>query len=95
MKIRRTKVTVVKEHVFTYAEHGAPLLVACEQCGVQTRMVLLDDRGLTSGADLQELRRDVQASGLHYTEGPDGSLLVCFGPIQRALANRRGLRRFF
>ena len=94
MKIRRTKIIVVKEHVFTYAEHRSPIRIECERCGARTRMVRLDEAAVQSGS-LQEIRREVEASGLHYTEEANGSLLVCFGPPQQTLFNRCGLRRFF
>jgi len=94
MKIRRTKVTVVKEHVFTYAEQRSPIRIECRQCGAMTRMVRLDEAAVQSGS-LQEVRREVEASGLHYTEEENGSLLICFGPPQQSLLNRINVRRFF
>ena len=95
MKIRRTKVTVVKEHVFTYAEYRSPVRIQCERCGAMTRMIRLDQGAVRAGTNLQEIGRDVEASGLHYTEETDGSLLICFGPPQQSLLNRINIRRFF
>jgi hypothetical protein len=83
MRIRRTKVTVVKEHVFTYTEDRTPIRIKCNQCSAMTRMVRLDEAGVASGASLQEIRREVEASGLHYLEEPNGSLLICLGSLVR------------
>jgi hypothetical protein len=94
MKIRRTKVTVVKEHIFVVAEHRSPIRIQCEKCGAQTRMVRLDEAAVQSGS-LEEIRREVEASGLHYTEEETGALLVCFGPPQQTLLDRINVRRFF
>jgi len=55
MKIRRTKITVVKEHVFTYAEQRSPIRIECRQCGAMTRMVRLDEAAVQS-CSLQEIR---------------------------------------
>jgi len=81
MRIRRTKVTVVKEHAFTYVEHRSSIRIECEKCGAMTRMVRLDETTLVSGASMQEIRRDVEASGLHYTEEANGSFLICLNSL--------------
>lgn len=77
MKIRRTKVTVVTEHVFTFAEHRSPIQVECETCGAPTRILRPDDALLESGS-VEAIRREVEASGLHLTVGANGVLFVCF-----------------
>src|SRR2546427_699346 len=55
--------------------------IECEKCGAMTRMVRLDETALVSGASMQEIRRDVEASGLHYTEEANGSFLICLNSL--------------
>jgi hypothetical protein len=95
MRIRRTKVTVVKEHVFVLAEHCSPIQIECEQCGARTRIIRLDKASVEFGNNYEAIRREVEADGFHFTVEVDGSLLICLGPLQRDLLIRSGIRRFF
>jgi hypothetical protein len=77
MRIRRTKVTVVTEHVFTFTEHRSPIQVECETCGAPTRMISLSEGASVSGISPEALRQQVEAFGLHLTARADGALFIC------------------
>ena len=94
MRIRRTKVTVVKEHIFVVAERRSPIQVECAQCGAPVRVIRLDEASPDLGASLREIRNEVEASGLHYIEEANGSLLICLGPSRRQLLNQNRVWRF-
>jgi hypothetical protein len=77
MRIRRTKVTVVTEHVFTFFEHRSPIQVACSKCGGPAKMIRLDEAAAASGFSLDAIREQVEANGLHLTEEKDGAVFIC------------------
>jgi hypothetical protein len=81
MRIRRTKVTVVTEHVFTFTEHRSPFQVECETCGAPTRMISLNEASSVSGISPEAIRQQVEASGLHFTASEDGALFICFNSL--------------
>ena len=86
--------TIVREHVFV-VEHRAPTQVDCERCGAPVSVIRMDEASLDPDISLQEIRSEVEASGLHYIEETNGSLLICLGPSQPQLLNQSRVRRFF
>lgn len=77
MKIRRTKVTVVTEHVFTFAEQRPAVLVKCEKCGAAARIMRFDEVSARAGLSLQAFCSELEANGFHFTAMPDGELCLC------------------
>lgn len=77
MRIKRTKITVVNEHVFTYAEHRLSTQVECPTCGGTASMIRFEDVPGLSGLSPEVIRKEVEASGRHFAAGPDGSFLLC------------------
>ena len=77
MRIRKTKVTVVTEHVFTFAEHHSAAQAQCEKCGAPLRNIQLNEAAATSGVSMERFQREFEAKGFHFTEAANGTLFIC------------------
>lgn len=54
----------------------------CEPCGGQVRMVTADVAAILSGVSPRSIYRRVETGEVHYTETPDGLLLICANSIR-------------
>jgi hypothetical protein len=49
----------------------------CPECGEQVQMLTPDGAALVAGLSLRTIYRQVEAGRLHFSEVPEGPLLIC------------------
>lgn len=79
---RRREVTIEIDEV-VIRRPRAITLGWCHQCGAQVRMLTPDAAAATVNVSLRTIYRRVEAGRVHYTELPEGSLLVCANSLSQ------------
>ena len=75
-KRKRTEITVeTRLLVLRSAPHHARL--SCAICPAPTPLVAPDEAAVLAGVSTRTIYRWVEAEQLHFTETPEGKLLVC------------------
>jgi len=76
MKRRRTEITVETSWlVLRRARHRAPL--SCATCPWPTPLIAPEEAAVLAGVSTRTIYALVEAEQLHFTETPEGKLLVC------------------
>lgn len=83
MRIRRTKVTVVTEHVFTFAEPYSAVQLECEKCGAPLRCIQSDEVAARSSVNLEAFQRKFEAEGFHFSKAANGAVLMCLNSLRK------------
>lgn len=79
-KKRITKITVESERiVISRSQHAAPAWRAA--CRAQTQMLRPEEAAAIAGDTTRTIYRWVEAGKLHFTESPDGWLLICLNSL--------------
>lgn len=80
MKKTRRKITIETERLLVISrKKGAEAW--CEGCKAQRKMVEPRDAAAISGLSARAIFRRVEADQLHFTETPDGALLICLDSL--------------
>ena len=75
-KKRITKITVESERIIIHRRHqAAPAW--CAACRAQTQMLNPEEAAAIAAVTPRTIYRWVEAGKLHFTESPEGKLLVC------------------
>lgn len=80
MRKKVTIISVEKERVIEIRWQGRSRESLCEQCGVQARMLTLDEAAVVAGVSPSQVRDWVDTGGVHFTRTSDG-LLVCLDSL--------------
>ena len=76
MKRRRTEITVETSWlVLRRGRHHAPCY--CARCPSPTPLIAPEEAAVLAGVSTRTIYRWVEAEQLHYSETPEGRLLVC------------------
>ena len=79
-KKRITKITVESERVvISHRRHAA--LAWCAACRAQTRRLRPEEAAAIAAVTPRTIYRWVEAGKLHFTESPDGGLLICLDSL--------------
>jgi len=89
-KKRKTIITVESERVVWFRKHRVKTTAWCPECGKQTRMFSTDEAALISQFSTRDICRFAEAGRIHFTETPEGLLLVCL----KSLSDLRGTEGF-
>jgi hypothetical protein len=73
---RRTEITVETDQVL-FLRRRSFRLAWCAACAGQVHLVTAEEAAILAGLNLRAIFRRVEADQLHYTETPDGQLLIC------------------
>ena len=76
MKRRRTEITV-ETSLLVWRRAGQRALLSCATCASPTPLIAPDEAAALAGTSTRTIYRWVEAEQLHFTETPDGRLLVC------------------
>lgn len=76
-KKRMTKITLETERIIWLRQRRGFAPVWCAGCGDKTRMVSADEAALLTRMSARTLYRWIEAERIHFTETPDGLLMVC------------------
>ena len=80
---KRTEVTIESETVVVLRSGTSPLRAWCEGCEAASVMLTPDAAASIAGMTTQALYARVEAGLIHFTELPDGALLVCSASLGR------------
>ncbi len=53
----------------------------CEACAAQVRMVTAEEAAMIAEVSARAIYRRVEAGRIHFTETPEGLLLICFNSL--------------
>lgn len=76
-KKRVTRITVETERVIRLRQRRGFAPVWCAECGDENRMVSADQSALLICVSARTIYRWIEAERIHFTERPDGLLMVC------------------
>ena len=74
---RRTEITIEKRRIIFMNRSKVSVARYCEECGQTVRMVTADVAAALSGLSTRTIYRRVESGDVHYTETPEGPLLIC------------------
>jgi len=78
---RRIEITVETDQVLVVKKPGRAVSAWCGECNRRVRMATAEQAALLAGVSTRQLYRWVEASKLHFTETPEGLLLVCLDSL--------------
>jgi hypothetical protein len=81
-KKRVTTITVESERIIIHRRQQAAL-VWCAACRAQTLMLNPEEAAAIAAVTPRTIYRWVEAGKLHFTESPEGKLLVCLDSLPR------------
>ena len=80
---RRTLITVETDRIILMSGREVCPARWCAQCAGETRMVTVDEAAALTGVSSRTVYRRVEADELHFTETPEGLLLLCRNSLPR------------
>lgn len=78
MRRRRVEITVERERLLVLERREVSITDWCGACGSRVRMVMPDEAARLTGATARMVYRLVETGQVHFFEGPEVGLLVCF-----------------
>jgi hypothetical protein len=81
-KRRKTRITIETERVVLRRPRRESAW--CPECAEPCRMVSADEAALLLHTSTRAICRLVDASRVHFTEDPDGLLMICFKSLINA-----------
>jgi hypothetical protein len=78
MMKRRTEITIKTDRLLVFRQgrrHHTP--VRCADCDTETPMLTIDEAATLCRLSTLAVFRLVEAGQIHFTETPDGHLLIC------------------
>jgi hypothetical protein len=80
-KRKRTEIVVEREQVFVIRKLDDSAPQCCPQCGDQVQMVSVDEAASIRGVSSREIYQQVESAQVHFSEKPDGRLLICLASL--------------
>jgi len=76
-KRKRTEVVVEREQILVIRKLDNSASQCCPQCGDEVQMVSVDEAASIRGVSSREMYQQVESAQVHFSEKPDGRLLIC------------------
>lgn len=76
-KTKTTEITVERDEIFVVRKAAGPVGGWCEACGGEALFALPEAAAASAGVGVRLIYRLVETGKVHFTETPDGSVLVC------------------
>lgn len=86
---RRTRITVETERVLIVRRRGIEQQGWCEGCGEQVSLVTPEPAATVTGVSVRTICRMVESNKLHFSETPNGALLICLNSCSRESKKQR------
>jgi hypothetical protein len=77
----RTECSVEIDDVYVVKRVGRSVKGWCEGCGRAATLVTPEDAAVLTGMETRAVYRMVEASEIHWADGPEHLLLVCLGSL--------------
>jgi len=85
VKKTKTRIIIRTDEVVILRTNRRQPRISCQQCQGDTVMITPEEAKELAKTSAREIYRWVETGQIHYTESPDGSLLVCPDSILRML----------
>jgi hypothetical protein len=85
---RRVEITLERERLLVVERREVSITDWCGACGSRVRMVIPDEAARLAGTTARWVYRLVETGQLHFFEGPDLGLLVCFESLNNIFGDR-------
>ncbi|MBI4468416.1 MAG: hypothetical protein HY650_03735 [Acidobacteria bacterium] len=85
---RRRTITIDTERDLVIEQRSATAEARCEICRRSTTMVSPQKAGALAGVTQRTIYRWVEAAKLHFTESPDGHLLICLNSLKSVVTDK-------
>ena len=84
MKARRRRtVTIEIEERLVLGARPDACAASCPRCGAKTIFLTVDQAALLAGTRARVIYAGVESGAVHFTETPEGLLLVCLNSLPR------------
>ena len=83
VKKTKTEITIRTDEVVILRANRRESRISCRQCQGETLMITPEEAKALANTSAREIYRWVETGQIHYTERPDGSLLLCPDSILR------------
>jgi hypothetical protein len=90
MSMKRTRITTETRRVVIAKRSGFAVDGWCHACRQEVRRAGVDEAAALAGVTARTIYRWVEASTVHFTETPEGSVLVCTTSLRHALTRETG-----
>lgn len=81
---KRIEITVETDRVWFIRQRSSSLPVWCAECAEPSEMITALEAAAASGVDSRTIYRWVGAAeALHFTETPEGRLLICLNSLPK------------
>jgi len=78
---RRTEITVETDRVLIIRWDHTSVHTWCALCAEQVKMLTAEGAAAAAGVSLRAICRRVESGQLHFSETPDGQLLICLNSL--------------
>jgi len=78
---KRREVTIETERILFVSRRQSHPIHRCDRCGEEVLMLTVDEAAAWSRSTSRTIFKLVEAGRLHFTETPDGRLLICFNSL--------------
>lgn len=90
MTRRRVEITLERERLVVVERREVSITDWCGACGLRVRMVMPDEAARLTGATARTVYQLVETGQLHFIEGPELGLLVCFESLNNIFGDQAG-----
>jgi hypothetical protein len=80
-RTRRLEITVETDEVLVVRRRTNGPRIRCAQCEHRAGLVTVDQAAAAAGVSSRAIFRSVETGVLHFSETPDGRLLVCLNSL--------------
>jgi len=81
---KKTEISIEYEEVVLIRDRKHPLVRWCADCRKRVLMVEASDAARLAGISTRALYRSIESGQVHFTEAPDGSVLICESSVSPA-----------
>lgn len=81
---RRTRIVVETQGVWVIRRPGGQLRAWCEGCAGEVHMITPDEAATILCCSTRTIYSWVEAAKIHFSEQPEGSLLICLDSLPTA-----------
>lgn len=78
---KRTEITVETERILVIRRRYRAVEAWCDDCNAKVVMIRPDQAAAVSGRSLRSIFNDIERAALHFTEQPDGMILICLNSL--------------
>lgn len=81
MRKEKTVITIETSQRILIRKNRRRIFVWCQRCAAEMEMYLPDEAAKLCAISTRTIYRLIESGDLHFTETPDGSMLICGGAL--------------